>query len=142
MSRPLVLDTGGWLLALAGEPAYQEAVESAAPIYVPGLVLVELDYHLRRQRAAMRRVLKDLARGAYVYAPPSLDELARADEIDRKFSQLELGLVDASVAALAERLQQYRVLTTDSAFAAVRVGQKWNLALELVVPPPVRRHSR
>ena len=64
-------------------------------------------------------------------------------DIDAKFPSIQLGLVDGSVAALAESLGIYRVLTTDSDFVALRVGKRWDRALELVVPPPkLRRRVR
>lgn len=142
MSNPLVLDTGGWLLALAGEAEYASALEAASLLYVPGLVLAEVDYHLRRRRPEMRRLLSDLAQGAYLLEPTTTEDVARADEIDRKFASLGLGLVDATVAAVAERLAVRRVLTTDSDFVAVRIGRHWDQALELVVPPPRRPRER
>ena len=43
--------------------------------------------------------------------------------------------MEATVAAVAERLDVRRVLTTDSDFVAVRIGRRWDQALELVVPP-------
>lgn len=91
MSAPLVLDTGGWLLALAGEPEYASALESASLLYVPSLMLAEVDYHLRRRRAEMRRLITDLVQGAYLLEPTTAEDLSRADESDRKFASLELG---------------------------------------------------
>lgn len=134
-SGALLLDTGGWLLALAGVPAYAQAVTAARPCIVPGLVLAEVDWHLRSKRAQMRRLMSDLEAGAYAYEPPTPADLARAMRIDRKFGKLGLGIVDASIAALAERTGVHRVLTTDSDFAVVRIGARWATALELVVPP-------
>lgn len=142
MSAALILDTGGWLLALAGVTPYALALREASRAFVPGLVLAEVDYHLRRRRPALRRILSDLDGGAYAYEPASLADLVRAVEIDRKFASLALGLVDASVAALAERLGVLRVLTADSDFIAVRVGARWDRALELVVPPPRTKRRR
>lgn len=84
MSGPLVLDTGGWLLALAGEPEYASALEAASLLYVPSLVLAEVDYHLRRRRAEMRRLITDLVQGAYLLEPATAEDLSRADKIDRK----------------------------------------------------------
>jgi predicted nucleic acid-binding protein len=131
----LVLDTGGWLLALAGAPAYAKALTSAALCIVPGLVLAEVDWHLRYKRAQMRRLMSDIEAGAYAYEPPTPADLARAMRIDRKFGKLGLGIVDASIAALAERTGVHRVLTTDRDFAVVRIGARWTIALDLVVPP-------
>jgi hypothetical protein len=50
------------------------------------------------------QLLRDLARGAFTYAPPTLGPLTRAMEVDRRFADLSLGLVGASVEALAESL--------------------------------------
>lgn len=131
--QPLILDTGGWLLALAGVDEYARALGNTVRAIVPGLVLAEVDWHLRSKRTQMRRLMRDLSGGAYDYQPPTGTDLARAMEIDRKFDDLELGLVDASIAALAERLGIYRVLTTDSDFVGIRIGPAWKRSLELAV---------
>ena len=64
MSRPVVADTGGLLRALArapdGRPSfpeYETALTSASLVIVPGLVLAEVDYFLRDERAAMRKLI-------------------------------------------------------------------------------------
>jgi predicted nucleic acid-binding protein len=82
----------------------------------------------------MRRVLDDVARGSYRHEPPTREDLRRAGEIDRKFASVELGLVDASIVALAERLGLRRLLTIDSDFVPVRFGHRGHLAFELLVP--------
>ena len=56
---------------------------------------------LADERQGMQ-LLQDLARGAFTYAPPTLGPLTRAMEVDRRFADLSLGLVGASVVALAE----------------------------------------
>jgi predicted nucleic acid-binding protein len=142
IAAPLILDTGGWLCALAGDEGYVDALVSARPAIVPGLVLAELDWHLRRQRAAMHRVLDEISKGAYAYEPTTPGDLNRAHEIDLKFKDLALGLVDATVAALAERLRVHRLLTTDRDFAALRIGRDWARSLELAVPLPRPRKRR
>jgi predicted nucleic acid-binding protein len=54
-------------------------------------------------------------------------------EIDQKFHELALGLVDGVVAAVAERLRVYRVLTIDrDDFGPLRVGQRFTQRLEIV----------
>jgi predicted nucleic acid-binding protein len=136
MSEPLLLDTGGWLNALVGDEPWASAVEEASELIVPGLVLAEVAYHLRRQRAAMHRLLKDLERGAYRYEPATSADLERARVIDEKFKKVELGLVDASLVALAERLGVHRVLTIDSDLVAVRFGPQWKSSLVLACPLP------
>lgn len=70
----------------------------------------------------MQVFMQDLARRAFTYAPPTLGQLARAMDIDRRFADLGLGLVDASVVALAESLGIHRLATRDVRhFAAVRL---------------------
>jgi predicted nucleic acid-binding protein len=50
---------------------------------------------------------------------PSNADLARAREIDRKFGELDLGLVDASIVALVEPLALDGV-SFDTAFGGTR----------------------
>jgi predicted nucleic acid-binding protein len=136
MTGPLLLDTGGWLNALAGDEPWATAVEDASELIVPGLVLAEVDYHLRRQRRAMHRLLRDLEAGAYRYEPPTVADLGRARELDEKFRKVDLGLVDASIAALAERIGVVRLLTIDSDMVAVRFGPHYRLSFEPACPLP------
>ena len=136
----LLLDTKGWILALEGtDEPYVEALAGARPAIIPGLVLAEVDYWLGSRRKVMHDLLRDIAGGAYEYEPPTVEDLRRAREIDARFSSARLGLVDASIAALGERLGVHRVLTTDSDFVSLRVGKRWNVSFELAVPLPVRR---
>jgi predicted nucleic acid-binding protein len=63
-----------------------------------------------------------------------MGQLLRAMEVDRRFADLHLGLVDASVVALAESLGIRRLATRDVRhFAAVRLRD--GRALDLVVHP-------
>ena len=132
--QPLILDTGGWLYALAGDEAYASALKDARPAIVPGLVLAEVDWHLRKRREDMARLLKDATVGAYAYEPMTFEDVGRAAEVDKKFADLGLGIVDASIVALAERLDIRRILTIDADFSLVRMGKRWRKAFELVVP--------
>jgi predicted nucleic acid-binding protein len=134
----LICDTGALLdYVVASAPdhrRFRSAIDQARTRYVPGLVLAELDYFLRDERRAMELFMRDLARGAFTYAPPTLDQLSRAMEIDRHYADLGLGLVDGSVVALAESLRLRRVATRDVRhFAAVRLRD--GSPLELVVHP-------
>ena len=142
MSPPLIADTGGLLRALArtrdGEssfPDYEAALTSASLVIVPGLVLAEVDYFLRDDRPAMRKLAAEIFDPGtrYEYELPLPSDIVRALELDAKFAQLALGLVDCTVAAIAERRRVYRILTTDRRdFAALRVGPRLTRALELL----------
>jgi predicted nucleic acid-binding protein len=142
LSRPIIADTGGLLRALAcgpdGEPSfpdYERALVEASLVLVPALVLAEVDYFLRSDRPAMRKLVAEIfdPRTRYEYTPPLPADLVRALALDAKFKELELGLVDGTVAALAERRRVYRLLTTDRRdFGAIRVGPGLTKALQLV----------
>lgn len=142
MIPPVVADTGGLLRALArtpgGQPSfpeYERVLTSAAAIIVPGLVLVEVDYFLREDRKAMRKLVAEIFDTAtrYEYELPLPSDIARALELDGRFQELSLGLVDGTVAAVAERRRIYRVLTSDRRdFGVIRIGPRLARALELL----------
>jgi predicted nucleic acid-binding protein len=116
-------------------PEYSTALTQASAVIVPALVLSEVDYFLRRERAAMRKLIAEILDPGTTYElePVLPTDLVRALEIDAKFSSLELGLVDSTVATVAERRSQYQILTIDRAhFSAVRVGPQYRQALTLV----------
>jgi predicted nucleic acid-binding protein len=134
----LICDTGALIDYLVESAPdhwlFRNAIDQARTRYVPGLVLAEVDYFLRDERRAMQLFMQDLARGAFTYAPPDLGQLSRAIEVDRRFEDLRLGLVDGSVVALAESLDIRRLATRDVRhFAAVRLRD--GRAFDLVVHP-------
>jgi predicted nucleic acid-binding protein len=138
----VVADTGGLLKALARTPdhrpsfpEFRAVLVSARAVLVPALVLAEVDYFLRNERAAMRRLISEIFDPStrYEYEIPTAQDLRRALELDAKFSDLGLGLVDGTVAAVAERRQVHRVLTTDHRdFEAIRIGPRFSRRLELL----------
>lgn len=142
MIPPIIADTGGLLRALArtpsGQPSfpeYERILISATTVIVPALVLAEVDYFLRAERKAMRRLIAEIFDPAtrYEYELPLPTDIARALELDAKFQDLALGLVDGTVAAVAERRRVYRVLTSDRRdFSAIRVGPRLTRALDLL----------
>ena len=142
MIPPIVADTGGLLRALActadGKPTfpeYENILTSGSVVIVPGLVLAEVDYFLRNNRLAMRKLVAEIFDPAtrYEFELPLPSDIVRALELDARFNKLNLGLVDGTVIAVAERRRVYRVLTTDRRdFAAIRVGPRLARALELL----------
>lgn len=134
----IICDTGALLdYLVAGSPdhtAFRDVIDEARTRYVPDLVLAELDYFLRAERDAMRSFMGDLARGAFTYAPAGVDQLSRAMQIDQQYGDLRLGLVDASIVALAERVGVRRIATRDVRhFSAIRFadGSAFELAVDL-----------
>jgi predicted nucleic acid-binding protein len=116
----LVLDTGPILALLdAGDPAHERAVamveEVNEDLVLPTCVLVEVDYwaHKLLGEETWSIFVEDVASGAYRLEPLLLDDLQRAAELERDYADLDLGLVDASVIALCERLGETKVATLD-----------------------------
>jgi predicted nucleic acid-binding protein len=116
-------------------PEYQTVLVTASVVVVPALVLAEVDYFLREDRAVMRKLIAEIfdPRTRYEYELPLPSDLVRALEFDAKFKELNLGLVDGTVAAVSERRRVYRVLTSDRRdFGAIRVGPHFSRALDLL----------
>jgi predicted nucleic acid-binding protein len=137
-SAALICDTGALLDYLVESAPdhrlFRNAIDRARTRYVPGLVLAELDYFLRYERQAMDLFMRDLAHGAFTYAPATLDQLSRAMEVDRRYRDLGLGLADASIVVLAEELGIRRIATRDVRhFTAVRLRD--GSSFDLVVRP-------
>lgn len=124
----LVLDTGPILALLdAGDPAHERSVAMIENVredlVVPTCVLVEVDYWTRKLLGteSWDVFVEDVAEGAYRLEPLTLGDLERASELERAYANLDLGLVDASVIALCERLNEPKVATLDRRdFSVVR----------------------
>jgi uncharacterized protein len=105
-----LIDTGPLLAAVdARDPAYELAARAMNRMrrnaIVPSPVLVEVD-HLVRQRVgdkSARRFLGTVERGGHEVAYVTAGLTRRAVEFDRKYADLNLGLVDGCVMAIAER---------------------------------------
>ncbi len=145
MKAPVLCDTGALLdylvVSALDHLAFKAAIEEAGTRYLPALVLAEVDYFLRDERDAMAALVADVSHGAFTLVPVTTVQLDSAMAIDRRFSDLGLGLVDSSLVAVAEELGVTRLLTRDVRhFRAVtlRSGKR----LELVVSPSSPDGSR
>ncbi|MGH3929120.1 MAG: PIN domain-containing protein [Pseudonocardiaceae bacterium] len=115
----MICDTSGLLAAFdATDQAHNDALRalqaSTDPVVSP-LVIAELDYLLRCRVSthAAHLAIEELAGGAYdipAFGPP---DLQRALEIDRRFTDLGLGITDASLVVLAARYETRDLLTLD-----------------------------
>ena len=125
---PLICDTGPLLAALdSADPDHERCaallVDADTDLIVPSLVLAEVDYwcHERLGTEAWLVFLDDVLAGVYRNEPPSLADLARCRALQQRYDDLRLGVVDASVIALAERLGETTIATLDHRhFAVVR----------------------
>lgn len=134
----LILDTGPLLAALdEADPDHDRCsrllLEADEDLVVPGLVLAELDYwcHERLPGHAWLTFLEDLIAGAYRAEHATQGDLRRCRHLQEEYADLSLGVVDASVIAVVERLHEDKVATLDHRhFAVVRPAHRE--ALELV----------
>ncbi len=133
----LVLDTGPLLAALdAADPDHRRCAkllsETHEDLVVPVLVLAELDYwcHQRLGVDAWLTFLEDLLSGAYRLELLTTMDLTRCRELQALYSDQALGVVDASVLALVERLGEPKLATLDHRhFAVLRPGHVEGLQL-------------
>jgi predicted nucleic acid-binding protein len=84
-------------------------------IIIPCPVLGEIDYLLRVRlgSGALIQFLTDIDRGAFFVEMFTPEDLHRCSFLLEKYSDVDLGLCDAAVVAVAERLNTNRILTVD-----------------------------
>lgn len=84
-------------------------------IVLPAPALGEIDYLLRLRlgNRALLRFLADIRAGAFVVESVTMADLHRCAVLIEKYRNLDLGLSDASVVAVAERLGTDQILTVD-----------------------------
>jgi predicted nucleic acid-binding protein len=124
----IVADTGAIVALIDRDDKHHEVMidlwEQDSDWILPWAILPEVDYLLARhvgQDAALS-FLEDLANGAYAIEWNEHGDLARAEELCARHAALELGLVDATVMAVAERLRAQFIATLDLRdFGAVRI---------------------
>jgi predicted nucleic acid-binding protein len=116
----ILLDTSGWIAALSRDSGDHRAARAAyendpGPTIVSPFVLAELDYLLLRRTGikAELGLLREVADGVLKLAEFGQDDVARATAVAEHYSDLEIGLADASIVVLAARYQTTRVLTLD-----------------------------
>lgn len=125
----IVADTGAIVALVDADDRHHKALrklyESDPEAWVlPWAVLPEVDYLLAAHvgAAAQEAFAADLAAGAWVVEWGIDEDLVRAAEIGKTYRSLRLGLVDAVVIAVAERLGASAIATLDVRhFGAVRI---------------------
>ena len=124
----LVADSGG-IYGLydrrdSAHRGLRAAVESEREeIVLPSVILGELDYLLRIRLGAraLIQVLSDLEAGAFTIENMTPADFRRCAVLLEKYANLDLGLCDAAVVAVAERLRTDRILTVgERDFRAIR----------------------
>ncbi len=122
----LILDTGPLVAALdASDPEHERCAALLASSQerrlVPTCALVEVEYMLRPWPQAFPRLLADIDSGAIEPLELPKRWLLRAGDLIERYRDMSLGLVDASVIAATEMLDEPKVATLDHRhFTAVR----------------------
>jgi predicted nucleic acid-binding protein len=82
---------------------------------LPWAILPEVDHLLLKYvgAEAERLFVEDVAEERYAVEWPSSGDLDRAAELNRTYADLNLGIVDASVMAVAERIRARAIATLD-----------------------------
>ena len=116
----LVLDTSALLAALdADDPDHARCTtliaDSPEDLVIPALVLGELDYWCEKRLGvdAWLVFLQDVLDGTYVVEHPTRADLKRCHELQTTYADLSVGVVDASILAMVERLGEPKLATLD-----------------------------
>jgi predicted nucleic acid-binding protein len=138
----IVADTGAILALLDKGDRHHAAVrelyeDRPDDWLLPWAILPEVDYLVSSElgERAQEAFLADVAEGSFVVEYGKHEDIVRALEIGRKYRALKLGLVDAVVMAIAERIRAQAIATLDLRhFSAVRI-----LGSPLLLPRDARK---
>jgi predicted nucleic acid-binding protein len=116
----LLIDTGP-VVALADrrEPHRSQLLQllqsEPGSLVIPAPATAEIDYLLGQRfgPSARRAFLSDLAVGRFTIACLERDDYAKVVELETRYADHSLGLVDCSLIVLADRLGTTRLLTFD-----------------------------
>lgn len=115
----LILDTGPLFAALHADDRDHERcaalLDTDERIVVPAPVVVEAEWLVtsRLGPTAFTAVYEDITSGALSIIDLSNDQWERVAQLCSRYADLPLGLVDASVVAVAETLGERAVATLD-----------------------------
>jgi predicted nucleic acid-binding protein len=101
-------------------------------VVLPVTTLAEVTYLLqtRISHVAEEAFVRAIADGEFVIEPVEDDDMARIADVMHAYRDFPLGFVDASVVAIAERLETRDVLTTDRKhFGVIRPRHARSLTL-------------
>lgn len=125
----IVLDTSGLLAALfTDQRRHQECAaalrRAQPPFLLTPFVLAELDYLVGKLAGVSVEVelLAEVAAGAYDLVPFGAAEVEECRALIERFSDLEIGLADASVVVTARRFGARDALTLDEKHFRVLPG--------------------
>lgn len=117
-SLKVLADTSGIIALLDKGDRHHAAALKIIEIYtiiIPATILPEVDYLTSKYlgEPVARAFLQDLADEYFDFLPVDASDLKQALTVMARYQGVPLGLVDASLVALAERYRIPRILTLD-----------------------------
>ena len=116
----VLIDTSAFLHFFDGDAEYHAVISALVdaerdPLVISPFVLAELDYLIARRFTAhhARQAMQELVGGAYLLVDFGWEEVQRALRVIDRFSDRRLGLTDASLLEIADRLQISTIFTLD-----------------------------
>jgi predicted nucleic acid-binding protein len=116
----ILLDTSGLLSALFADQNHHEACaevlrKAEPPLLLSPFILAEADYLIQKYAgiAAEKLFLNEVVRGAYHLVMFDALDMKEAAQTVSLYSDLKIGLADASIVAIADRYGCRDVLTLD-----------------------------
>ncbi len=116
----IIADSGPVFAALDADDPWHGPITAVLPtlrepVIVPFTVIVEVCRLLRRRLtpAHEARFLRSCAAGEVQIEQLTMEDMERAAELVAGYADANIGFVDASVVAVAERLNVTRLLTLD-----------------------------
>jgi uncharacterized protein len=113
-----LLDTGPLVAAIDRSDKHRARCaallhSAEGPLLIPTTVIVEVCWLLEERPDIEAAFLEAIGAGEFEHVPITPADLARMAELVRTYADLPLGAVDASVLAVAERLELTDVATLD-----------------------------
>lgn len=116
----LILDTGPLYASLdRGDQDHERCRQlievSAEPLLIPEPVIVEVDYLIQRSLhpGVLIGLLSDIVAGAYEVVAVTSGDIRRIAELCDRYSDSDVGYVDAAVLSIVERLDEPKLATLD-----------------------------
>jgi len=133
----IVADTGPLYALVDASDAWHERVvawwkQNRKPIIVPVTVMPEVAYLLQTRIGTDAEIefVRSVAEGELAAEPIEPGDFDRAVALMERYADQMLGFVDASVVAVAERVEAREILTTDRRhFSVVRPQHTRSFAL-------------
>lgn len=133
----IVLDTGGLYALLDSSDRHHEQAHAAisgydGPLLLSPLILAETDYLVAKRlgRHAERNFLADVTDKVYRLVGFDDDDMKSATDLVNAYSDMDIGISDASVAVVAGRYRTVDLLSIDGHFRAI--GPLWGTAFTLL----------